>query len=439
MISSGKTSYRSKFRWPVEGVWLKAVMTVDWYFADWVLTPEEPPLYKAEVGIDKDSGKIVAFRQSVNDQGAADDQDGITVLTPGLINAHTHLELYSDQPIPVLPGESMADWLLKTYEWVRSLTPSDKRQACQRSVTEMIRTGSTCINDITSEGMSLDILSQVGMRGIVSPEFFYPFHHEEPTVEAIIERFWNLKNRFATHPLLTLGISPHSPFNVTPQACRKVLDGAEAVALVHTHMAESGDEMEWFQKGASPLDRLHETILGQSFGPIQGAISPINAFEEMLSENWLIAHGVHCSEAEYAFLAERGASLCHCPRSNLWLTGKTLNDYKTLIKNGLVVGLGTDSRLSNHDLDLREEGRIAGKHHGLSASDVFELMTLGSAQAIKQSHQIGRLVPGYCADMVLWQSSVRDDNDPYALWLSPETQAAMVWINGRIVLERVLS
>lgn len=407
------------------------------YTAHWVLTPGQPPRQAMGVVINRDTGRIDHL-YSVAAAEVAQPAEGTYILTPGLINAHTHLELYAGQPIPKAPGESMGDWLLKVIGYSRSLDDAGRKQACHKSIVELVRSGTTCVNDITSGGASLEALSEVGMRGVVSPEFFYPMHDEDPWVREIVERFETLCNRFAAHPLLSIGVSPHSPYNVTPQAYKKVIECVDP-AIVHTHTAETRDEIQWFKTGTSSLDKVHERVLGQVYGPAILGRGPLDALVPYLTEKWVLVHGVYLSEQDREQLARTGASLVHCPRSNLWLSGETLTDLRQYEAAGIPVGLGTDSRLSAPDLDLRAEGRVARSCHGLSAQETFELMTSGSARAIKQAQLLGRLAPGYAADLVLWHHPASGIDDPWEAWLSPETQVEMVVINGRIVLERCLS
>ncbi len=400
---------------------------------DWLLTPHAEPLRQGQILMDKAEGRIQDVDQTQQDRPYAD--RGTVFLTPGLVNVHTHIELWMEKPIPIEPWETMADWIIKVAGHNRTMPEAVRKAACQKSIMEMIAAGTTCVNDITPTGMSLDFLSQVGMRGIVSPEYYYPFHHEEPDVSGFTEHFLRLRERFAQHPLLDVGISPHSTYNVTPKAVEASLRGM-APAIVHTHVAEIKEEVEWFQNGQSSLDRLHEVLLGQRFGPAQVGIKPLESFLPHVDSDWIIVHGVYLSPQEIAEMQARGASLAHCPRSNLWLSGNTVSGIKALREAGLVIGLGTDSRLSNHDLDLRAEARVMRERNAMTARETFEILTAGSAAAIKQGHRLGQLKPDYAADLVLWWTPNEAIDDPYEAWLAPETEPIMVMVNGRIVMER---
>ncbi len=407
---------------------------LDWLEADCLLTPGVPPQHRAALGVDKATGLLGESRGL--DEKLDNDWGGTIFLTPGLVNAHTHLEQYADTPVPLLPGETIADWILKIVGLNRQKTDEDKRQACMKSILEMIRTGTTYVNDITSTGVSLEALSQVGMRGMVSPEFFFPFQTETPDLSGVIALFRQLSERFGGHPLLKLGISPHSPYNATRQACEAVLSAIDP-ARIHTHIAETPEEMQWFADGTSPLDNVHETLLGKRFGPDPTYRRPLEQFTALLSHRWTLVHGVYLNDGELQQLTETGAGLVTCPRSNRLLTGETRTDLKRWIATGLHIGLGTDGRLSTSDLDLRAEARVARDANDLSARETFELLTAGSASAIGAGDEIGRLQPGCKADVVLWHSPHPMGDNPYETWLHPDTQPVLVLINGRIVLERV--
>jgi 5-methylthioadenosine/S-adenosylhomocysteine deaminase len=402
--------------------------------ADWLLTPGLPPQRGGRITFDRESGRIL----DVDTDVSSEEEGGTTIVTPGLINAHTHLELYSETPRALAEGETMADWILAVIAQSRQMDYAARKKACQQSIVELIRTGTTCVNDITSDGASLEALSLVGMRGIVSPEFFYPMHNE-PWVREIAERVLELRERFKDDGLLAVGVSPHSPYNVTPAAYAKAMEDIPEPVVIHTHLAETRAETEWFETGASPLDQVHERVLGQRFGPVTPGTRPLSGLLPLLSKDWVAVHGVYLTEDEYRLLAQAGTSLVHCPRSNLTISGETIADLRAVMATGIALGLGTDSRYSASDLDLREEGRVAQRLHGLSVEEVLALMTAGSAAAIKHENLLGKLAPGYAVDLVVWHHPARDIADPYAAWLSPEAEVQLVRINGRTVLERCFS
>jgi cytosine/adenosine deaminase-related metal-dependent hydrolase len=355
--------------------------------ADWLLDPLKPPIAGGHVHIHPQTGKIASISSRL--QECIPQKTGSTFLTPGLINAHTHLELHAETPIPLKPGETIADWILQVVAHSRSQTEADKVAACRQGVKEMLETGTTCVNDITSTGASITALSETGMRGQIALEFFHPRHNTPLNMASIREQLHNLTMQCSSNRLLTLALSPHSPYNVAPAAWEAILRELDPIAI-HTHLAETREEMRWFAEGQSALDTVHEQLLGQRFGPLTSGTSPLDFIRHLVSSRWSIAHGVYLSQEDLHHLAKHGAGLVHCPRSNLHLSQETLPLLQHLQETtGIPVGLGTDSRMSSPDLDLRSEGRVAQACHHLSAQEVLALMTAGSASSMGYGNRVG--------------------------------------------------
>ena len=373
---------------------------------------------------------------------------GTTLLTPGLINTHTHLELFRTAPIERHPDQTFADWLLAVIDYKRGSTMVDAISACHHSMVELITSGTTCVNDISSEGASLVALEQIGLRGTVSPESIILGDLSDvggPTAEQqcqqAIERWLSLQESWDKHPLLRLGVSPHSPYNMTPAVWEQLVTHTTP-ALVHTHLAETRDELTYFKTGSASLSELDEKILGKRFAPPQVGVSPVVAYEAQWGShtNVVAAHGVFLDEADIGILAQHDVAMAHCPQSNQWLSGiEAVMPYHKLKAAGLRVGLGTDSSLSCPRLDLRTEARLAQTLHGLGLEETLQLCTVNGAAVLEQAELLGQLREGYKADLVLWWHPSADPatlSDPLALWLDPDTIAVMVWVDGRLILDR---
>lgn len=392
--------------------------------AHWVLSPHDPPLQNAIVSWQDSKIKAVTATAEVLAP------DLTTFVTPGLINTHTHLELYHETPLLPQPDESLSDWLLRVIAHSRPLSPQDKANAAWRSAQECLATGTTTVNDISSSGASVSVLDAVGLRGIVSPEFFWPASLPPDGLHPVVSLVQQLQSQWAGHATLQVGVSPHSPYNVSPTAWRAVVASLPPDTPVHAHLAESQAEWDYFMLGASALDTVHQRVLGRVFGPEFLGVSPTQAVEPCLTQNTTVAHGVYCTPEDEALLVASHVGMAHCLRSNLLLNQQTITNLQARLKNGMRLGLGTDSRLSCPDLDLRAEARAVQAHHGLSACQVFELATWGGACALHQDTRLGLLKPGYLADMVLWEHPDSPWEDPYVQWLSPQTRVKAIWVHG---------
>ena len=383
-------------------------------------------------------GKIIAVGSCSampSDWTAAAPEPG-TILTPGLVNAHVHLEQSFPAPIPKGDDEPFSAWLLRVVGILQANSdPQARWQRCFNGALEALSTGTTCVNDIASGPESLQALDALGLRGVVSLEVFHPA--TSPVVNGHwVDKFQTLQQAYAAHPLLQVGLSPHSPYNVSPAAWQALLDAC-LPPLVHTHVAEFEDEARYFQGLASCVQGLHQAILGREFAPQVLAESPVTYLQQfgLLNSRTVVAHTLHTSPADRQLLAQSGVSVAHCPRSNLALHGRTLTatDWEWL---SIPIALGTDGRLSTENLDLRDEARCAMKHHGWRPQTALTALTLQGAKALGLSDRIGALSPGLAADWVLWKAPM-DALDlpidgPEGLVFLPETEVARVAIDGQI-------
>lgn len=398
--------------------------------ARWVVPVASPPVENGFIRVE--NGKISALGRYSDLPPSLDvpPPKPDSLITPGLVNTHLHLEQSFPEAIRKTPDEPFVRWLVEVVRLLKKTsTPEEKRRRCLAGVEELLGFGVTCVNDIASGPESLEALTSGGLRGIVSLEVFHPAADPveiDPwvrTYEAIQTR------RDPRHPALRTGLSPHSPYNVSPAAWHALLAACRPFA-VHTHVAEFLDEVHYLRGEPSRLPALHETLLGRTFPPEKAAASPIRllAHENLLGPHTILAHAVHTDAEDRALLAERGASVAHCPRSNLALHGETLrmSDWEG---SGVPMGLGTDGRLSTENLDMRAEARCAMRLHDWSAERALQAITLDGARTLDMADELGSLSPGLLADLVLWRSS--ETGAPEAVILSESTRPVRVMTGGQ--------
>jgi 5-methylthioadenosine/S-adenosylhomocysteine deaminase len=222
-------------------------------------------------------------------------------------------------------------------------------------------------------------------------------------------------------------------------------------ALLHAHIAESAEEITWLQGEHNPFETLHKTLLEKAFWPHTSeravaekpeaaGISLINWLIDgsLLNQRTVLAHASFVSAQTALYLQKRLENLetplhlgiAHCPRSNLALHGSTL-DVNGWRSAGvyLPIGLGTDSALSNDDLDIRAEARTAMALHGWTAEEALSTLTEQGARVLGLESQIGKLAVGMSADCVIWQS---DEvlHAPAERVLSPKSSLIASFVEG---------
>lgn len=413
----------------------------------WLLNPGLPPLANRILQIQ--SGKITALGPANEFDVDLHIDHHVQLLTPGLINAHTHLDLSGGQPIHKHPDEPMSMWLLKVTE---SREPAPEKTLAQltleRSIQgaqRMLQTGVTCVNDITQTTAPLKALEQTGLRGVVSLEYFHPGF-----AALQLDRLYHLYEQefspYQAHNRIRLGLSPHAPYNVSPAAW---LEAAKHLSpsIIHSHVAECADERDWLL-GIKPngIDGIHRRFLNTMFTP--QPCTPFNKNSNhspewqylnnhgLLNSNvhTLLAHGSLLTPADLeALVGTPHTYLVHCPISNLFLHDVTLNNIPTTAMERL--SIGTDSGLSHPTLDIRDDARKACKLHGWNAQTALTLMTQNAARALNWNNAIGKLALGYQADMVAWQRPQPDWHETllHEQWLEPECLPETTWVQGHRV------
>ncbi len=308
------------------------------------------------------------------------------VLTPGLVNCHTHLELAwlaseaANHPMPPDQG-SMTAWIRELLEKRGINPPLAVIMAAGRSTLDRMRdSGTILVADIGNAPASAAIGADHSTRVL--------FLHE------MLGR---------DNPGLVpagLACTPHAPYSTDPELIRTLKERARSAGqLFSIHVAESADEVQFLKAGTGPMRAfLMERGAWTPSNPVpgKGAISYLDQLQ-VLDDHTLCVHCVHLDKAELDLLARRQAKVCLCPGSNRYL-GVGRAPVMEFLKRGLLPGLGTDSLASNVSLSLWDEMRtLRADWPELDPAVVFAMATSGGSQALGQADVYGLLAPGRTA------------------------------------------
>lgn len=372
------------------------------YHARWVLPIALPAIADGAIVV---RGATIEYVGPSS--GAVADQHvqlGQSILLPGLVNAHTHLELTAMRGF--LDGLDFRKWL-GTLTAARNAVfdAGTMLDSATLGIHEGLLNGITTYADCASSTAPLAAMRATGVRGIGYIETFGPdVAQRDESMRVLIESV-NAERKLDTS-LVTTGVSPHAPYTVSASLFKAVADFARAENLqMAVHVSESAAEISFVQDGSGPFaDRLRErgiavAATGQS--PVQ-----LLADAGMLGPRTLLIHGVQMSDADVALAASSGSALVHCPVSNAKL-GHGMAPLDLFMRHGMHVGLGSDSVASNNRMDLLGEARMAvlaasmraGMPDALSAADALRLATLGGAEALGLASRVGSLETGKDADI----------------------------------------
>jgi 5-methylthioadenosine/S-adenosylhomocysteine deaminase len=345
-----------------------------------------------------DAGRIAAVGPDIRVASPPDATrrtfaDGI--LVPGLVNTHTHLELSGlrDRVATV----DFADWIRGVRALKQSTDAAAYREAAQQGLRETWRYGATTVADTGTSGATVYALSESGGRGIYYHEAIAPEPGRAGEAMAALEDAVRRLQEAATDGI-TIGVSPHAPYTVSPPLYRDVVVWARREGLrLAAHVAESRAETELLTAGRGPFAgmwRRRGIVLPDVSRSAVAFLDRLGVFAPDL----LAIHLVEADERDLRLLAERGVAVASCPRSNE-RHGHGSPPLGRMLELGLRVGLGTDSLASVESLDMVAEARAAMRAAPIGPERAVRLITVDAACALGCEDSIGTLEPGKWGDM----------------------------------------
>ncbi len=321
------------------------------------------------------------------------------VILPGLVNAHTHLELSHLRGRVPYEGSFVA-WVerLQAMRWGAAFKPEE---VIAEAVRESLRVGVTTVGDISSGHQSWRFLKKEPIRKRCYAEVF-GMTAEVEEARAYIE---SCMQGTAVDEWLRQGLSPHAPYSAGPAVYKMAAAAADAGAEISlmTHLAENREELRFLRRGDGPwreyLEKL-EKWDGNFACPGKGAVAYF--LEMRLGKTpFALAHVNYLDEEEIEALRRTTHSVVYCPRSHQFF-GHPEHPFLQMRAVGVNVALGTDSLASNETLSILDEIRfLHGRYPELPAGVLLEMATINGARALGWDDQIGTLEAGKDADIVV--------------------------------------
>jgi 5-methylthioadenosine/S-adenosylhomocysteine deaminase len=372
------------------------------YHARWVLPISRPPLEDATVV--EHEGRIAYVGARSGAPPGVDVDLGDVALVPGLVNAHTHLELTVMRGF--LEDLEFRSWIVRLTRARReALSPDALFDSARAGIAEGLQAGITTYADTNDSGAPFRAMRAMGVRGISYQEVFGPDPVQcAESLSGLRAKVEALRQDETS--LVRLGVSPHAPYSVSDALFEATSAYARAESLpIAVHIAESEDESSLVQRALGGWADSHRTR-GLSVVPRAG--SPIRLLERtrVLDARPLLIHCVRADADDVGVIARHDCAVAHCPASNAKL-GHGIAPLTALLRAGVRVGFGSDSVASNNRMDLLDEARLAillqraaaGSPSIVTATEALELATLGGARALGHEGEIGSLDVGKSADL----------------------------------------
>ena len=402
--------------------------------ARWVLPVEPDGRVLDDHAVAMRAGRIVAVVPAAEARLRFDAHETIErpdhVVLPGLVNAHTHAAMVLQRGRAAnLP---LGRWL-RTAGWPHGRRPADPefvRDGTELAIAEMLRGGITCFADkqlwpdvVARAASAAHMRASVGLVVAESPSSW------ASSADEYIDRGMHLRDEYLGDPLVTTHFAPQSiqaSSDATLARVRRLADELDVPVAMLLH--ETTLEVEQYLRkfGQRPLERLAGL----------GLVSP----------QLVAIHMTQVEPRDIDLLAGSGASIVHCPESNL-RHGSGVCPVARLLGRGVRVALGTDGAAANNDLDLLAEARLAGLLSAgvaatpgdLVATDLLRMATLEGARTLGLGEVTGSLVPGKWADLCCLnlratRSWPVHDVPTAVIYATSSQQVTDTWVGGRRLL-----
>ncbi|MEK6814234.1 MAG: amidohydrolase family protein [Nitrospirota bacterium] len=345
-----------------------------------------------------------------------------SIILPGLVNAHAHIELSSLGPLNGSQN-GFVPWLIDLVRRRALISPGARSAGFRMGLNSILASGTTSIGDIASFGFpaeSLDIparrsyLARSGLRTLTLIEALgLDPSQARDRAAALDNRIQENARPVSPFRRLRFGVSIHAPYSVSDDLASSVARLARRRSLpIAAHLLETPFERNVPRR--RPAFREYCAAFGWDPAWLDDRpSSPIEWLDRhhLLTPNTLAIHGIHLNQREMTALARRRISLVLCPRSNLYLHDR-LPPVRELVGRGVPLAIGTDSLASNFSLSLWDEIRaLHERFPEIPPSRLFEIATAGGAAALGLAGRVGVLHAGYCADFTVLRPPFRVDTE----------------------------
>ena len=344
---------------------------------------------------------------------AARDLGDVAIL-PGLVNAHTHLEL-SWLAGRVPPAGAMDQWIRTLMRVRREGAPGGAAAevaAALDAARSMRATGTVLVGDISNTLTTAGMLREAGLGGVVFHELI---GFSVATPSTLVRDAWRRVDEWDSRLTASTGdagpdnepapigfsVVAHAPYSVSPALFGEIARNARSAPLA-VHLAESPEEVEFLRTGRGPIRTMLEALGVWTDEWRVPACDPVQYLAEVgyLRPGVMVVHAVHLSDQGLERLRQAGAVVVTCPRSNEWV-GVGPPRLSRFYAAGVPVAVGTDSLASTSSLNMFEElsemRRIAPE---VTAASILESATRVGARALGLGRNYGTIAAGKRAALI---------------------------------------
>lgn len=379
------------------------------YLAKFILPISSEPIEDAALLVHKDRihdlGKAADLKMKYPEAEVIDEAESI--LMPGLVNAHTHLELSHAEPYQTLDyadpsGEAnFVRWLIALSKYQDHLTPEEKRNALEFGLQSIRKTGTTCVGDITSFDGAFPSYENSGLR-IVSYAEVMNINQKltQDRFESALAYVDEILN--ADHPKIKVGLAPFAPYTLSKNLLKIFYQHLKSLQIpLQIHCSQSFAEMEFFYDSKGDIANLLFPYIGwgEKLPPPhqKTPVQYLHGIDFLLIQPALVGC-LHMGPTDLALIANSGSSIIHTPKADATLRLGAIPLSK-IIHHKIPIGLGSDSLACNSKLSIWDEMKCIDP--GILPEHILMMATLGGAYNLGLQKEIGSLEKGKMADFIV--------------------------------------
>jgi cytosine/adenosine deaminase-related metal-dependent hydrolase len=396
--------------------------------ASWLVTgdADTPPIEDGAVVLDRD-GRILAVGTSDAlrvDYPDADWEDHDAVLTPGLINAHTHLEL-SALGGSVPGGRGFAAWVEDMLRLRDRIDPDDRATSIRSAVDELVSSGVVAVGEVTNTLDTVGVVAASTLSGIVFHEVLGP---TRALASANLEAAERRRARVAQWPAaFGYALAPHTTFTVPPEMIADLVGRARTAGRrTSLHLCEHAHERAFLWDGSGPLVAAFARLGSAPDWP-PPARNPVAHVAGLgaLGHHVLCVHLTDARPPEIEAIARVEAPVVLCPRSNLHIELR-MPPLGQILAAGIQPALGTDSLASAASLDVLDDAcALRARFPRVPPRTLLAMAMSWGARALLLGDRLGTLAPGYAPGVLAFPYAGDPPEDPEE-WLLAAPRARRV-------------
>ncbi|MCK4715920.1 MAG: amidohydrolase family protein [Candidatus Marinimicrobia bacterium] len=378
------------------------------YRARWILPISSPPIEDGVIIVNGDKIQSIGFYDSLNNNLPPAFTDlGDSIIFPGFVNVHTHLE-QGELPDPVT---DIFQYFHVNELNLREMSEDQRKAVIRQNIDECYKFGTVAIADFSSDGLSGYMLLDSNLFARVFHELNGFKNYE---ANSIFREHQDLISVFPMMKKTTKHLAPSSTWSVSPLLLKEICVNERHVAI---HMAMTPAEMEFILHGKGQI-RQH-LLAKEDFDYSWNAprLTPVQYFfsNHFYARHNILMHMVHISDRDIDIIKETPVkvNICLCPRS-----ADTLNlgnaPVKRILEKGVNICLGTESRSLVSDLNMRKEIISCIDKSGVTPETAIKFATLNGAYAIGFHKEVGSLEAGKSARCLIINARNSGINDPYS-------------------------